>query len=293
MVSQTKITLASIVDNHLAIMQGALLQSIQDHYQAAEKIDYYLITDNLSEINRNRLCHRIDKINLIWIDINTAIPHNIELPLDRSSFPMNIYARLFIPHLVADNIEKVIYLDVDMIVLEDISKLWEIDLKSHPVGGVLDRSKTVSNEWAGIRNYKELGLAENTGYFNTGMFVINNRRWKQENYAMRIINCLSENIKFSSFPINYGMNVIFANQWLALDSRWNAYAMEEIEKPFIIHFAGRKPIFRTYNYNQHYKHIFYTYVEKSAWNGFKPIGEKNRLFKKLYNKIEKRIQRIF
>ncbi|MEC3879888.1 glycosyltransferase family 8 protein [Parapedobacter sp. 10938] len=292
MVPRTTITLASIVDNHLAIMQGALLQSIQDHYKSDEKIDYYLITDNLSEINKKKLCFNIHKINLIWVDINDVIPDNINLPVDKSSFPINVYARLFIPNIIAENTERTIYLDVDMVVMEDISKLWKIDMADYPVGGVLDRSRSVSCEWAGISNYKELGLAKDTGYYNTGMFIMNNRRWKAENYAQRIVDCLQENIKFSSFPINYGMNVILANQWLTLDARWNAYAMEEINEPFIIHFAGKKPIFKSYSYNQEYKTIFFKYIEKTAWKGFQPIGERRRLVKKLYNKIEKRIQHL-
>ena len=291
--SKTTITLASIVDNHLAIMQGALLRSIQDHHQTAEQIDYYLVTDNLSEKNKHRLCYRLDKINLIWVDIKDVVPHNVRLPVDKSSFPINVYARLFIPNIVGEEVEKIIYLDVDMIVLEDISKLWNIDLKGYPVGGVLDRSKTVSSEWAGISNYKELGLDPNTGYFNTGLFIIDRHSWNTEKYGEQIVNCLAANIAYSSFPINYGMNVVFANRWLELDSAWNAYAMENIQKPFIIHFAGRKPIFKTYDHNQNYKEVFYQYIEKTAWRGFKPVSERNRLLKKLYNKVEKRLQRIF
>lgn len=293
MTPQTTITLASIVDNHLAIMQGALLQSIQDHHISDEMINYYLITDNLTEANKKKLGFNIHKINLIWVNINDVIPNYASLPVDKSSFPINVYARLFIPNIVAENIEKIIYLDVDMIVLKDISELWKIDLETYPVGGVLDRSKSVSSKWAGISNYIELGLPEDTGYYNTGMFVINNSRWREENYTDLIINCLRENIKFSSFPINYGMNVVFANRWLALDARWNAYTMEDINEPFIIHFAGTKPIFRSYRQNQEYKRIFYEYVEKTAWKGFKPISERSRLMKKLFNKIEKRIQHIF
>ncbi len=287
------ISISSIVDNHLSIMQGALFQSIQENYKGSEKIDYYVITDNLSQSNKNNLSQNITKINLIWIDIDDVVPKNINLPVDKSSFPINVYTRLFIPYIVKSGVEKVIYLDVDMIAVEDISKLWEIDLGTHPVAGVLDRSKTVNSKWGGIPNYIELGLDENTSYYNSGMFVFNINLWLKEKYAEKIVNCLMENIKFSSFPINYGMNVVFANKWLTLDPKWNAYAMEDIKEPYIIHFAGRKPIFSTYDYNQEFKEVFYNYVEKTAWKGFKPIGEQKRLIKKLFNKIEKRIKHLF
>ncbi len=79
------------------------------------------------------------------------------LPLDASSFPLNVYARLFIPHFISPLLEKVIYLDVDMIMEKDIQELWNIDLQDKMISGVIDRSGVVSSSWGGISNYKELG----------------------------------------------------------------------------------------------------------------------------------------
>ena len=43
-----------------------------------------------------------------------------------------------IADLVPEDVKKIIYLDVDLLVCEDIFNLWKIDICKFPVGAVLD-----------------------------------------------------------------------------------------------------------------------------------------------------------
>lgn len=271
-------------------MLAALLKSIEINHSSAEKIDYYLVGDEVSEKNKQKLDESIDKdlISIQWLKMSEITPKGLKLPLDYSSFPLNIYIRLFIPYFIPVHIEKVIYLDVDMIVLEDISKLWNTILGDKVIAGVTDRSGVVSNEWLGIKNYKELGISPDTKYYNSGLLLINPKQWRKLNITGKIISCIQDNIKFADFPDQYGLNVVFADQWLELDPRWNCQAMLAAENPFIIHFTGRKPIYRSYDYNLSYKDQFYKYLRQTGWNNYKPLGEYRRLLKKIYNKFEKK-----
>ena len=147
------------------------------------------------------------------------------MPADHSSFPLNIYARLFIPYFVPGHIEKVLYMDVDMLVLKDISKLWKTNLQNRMVAGVVDRIKVVSCIWGGIPNYKEFEIPPQTKYFNSGLLLIDTFKWRDLHIAERVMQCVSRNKKYASFLDQYGLNVIFANQWFELDPRWNTYAI--------------------------------------------------------------------
>lgn len=98
--------------------------------------------------------------------------------------------------------------------------------------------------------------------------------------------------KYANFPDQYGLNVVFANQWLELDSGWNSYSIVEKDDPNIIHYIGIKPIFTSYNYVRKYKDEFYHYLNLTPWVGFKPIGNHVRLYKKLKNKVFKKVQRF-
>lgn len=287
---QNRITIVSVCDNHYMIMLAALLKSIEKNHQSSEKIDYYIVEDKISSKNKQKLHQSIneDLISIKWLKMSEIIPKGLKLPLDYSSFPLNIYIRLFIPHFIPTHIERVIYLDVDMIVLEDISTLWNTNMGDKVIAGVVDRSGIVSNEWLGIKNYKNLGIPPEAKYYNSGLLLINPLKWRQLDITDKIITCIHKNITFADFPDQYGLNVVFADQWQELDPRWNSQAMVAIEKPFIIHFTGRKPFYKSYNYSSFYKDHFYKYLKQTMWSNFKPIGEYRRLLKKIYNKFEKR-----
>ncbi len=287
---ENRITIVSVCDNHYMMMLAALLKSIEKNHHSSEKIDYYIVEDKISSKNKKKLFESIneDVISIKWLKMSEIAPKRLTLPLDYSSFPLNIYIRLFIPHFIPSPIERVLYLDVDMIVLEDISVLWNTNIGDKVIAGVIDRSGVVSNEWLGIKNYKNLGISPQVKYFNSGLLLINPHKWRQLNITNKIITCIQENIIYADFPDQYGLNVVFADQWFELDPRWNSQAMISIEKPFIIHFTGRKPFYKSYNYSSSYKQLFYDYLWQTKWNNFKPIGEYRRLLKKIYNKLEKR-----
>lgn len=278
-------------DDHYIILLAALLRSIEANLREEQKIRVYIIEDNVSISSKKKL-HSSININtttLVWKKMNEVIPDGIKLPLDLSSYPLNIYMRLFIPYFIPKEIEKVLYLDVDMIVQKDITTLFEIDLTDYVVGAVLDpRIITFDNSWGGILNYKELGLPGTARYFNTGLLVMNTKKWREQNVTEKIIECIDNNKKFANYPDQYGLNVVLANQWLELDVLWNHFStINTNEKPFLIHFVERKPIYQSYNYSEEFKKIFYQYLNQTQWKNFKPIGESKRYFKKIKNILEK------
>jgi len=288
------ITIFTVCDNHFAVLLAALIKSIDANHHTGEPVNLYIVGDQLSTANKENLvkCANPAIFSFFWVEILDIMKDKSNLPLDNSSFPLIVYIRLFFPLFLPSEIEKVIYLDVDMIVRKDISLLWNTDLGDKMIAGVPDRSEIVSCSWGGIANYKELGIAPETKYFNSGLLFINCRKWIASNITEKIVTCISRNTKYANFPDQYGLNVIFANQWLELDSRWNSYSMLEKEDPYLIHFIGIKPIFTSYSYVQKYKDEFYFYLRQTPWVNFKPVGNYVRLFKKLQNKIFKKGYRL-
>lgn len=286
-----KITLVVVCNNHFAVLLAALLKSLDITHKTEEYIDLYIVDDGLSNLNRAKLtrCICSNKIIIIWVKIVDAIPTGIIIPMDSSSFPISAYLRLFAAHFVKSDTNKIIYLDVDMILLEDISILWNISLEGYVVAAVVDRTEKVSNPWGGIKNYKELGLDPEAKYFNSGLLIIDIPKWQELNLTNRIIACINENKQYASFPDQYGLNVILSNNWLELDPLWNCFSMATVENPYLIHFIGRKPIFKKYNHNQTYKELFFKNLNQTEWRGFRPQMESGRLLRKVYNLVSKKM----
>ena len=289
------ITIVVASDDNYLVLLAALINSIELNLKEGHSIDLWVIEDNVSNTNKKKLQNSINTAitQLHWQSMNEVIPKGIELPLDRSSYPLNIYMRLFIPYFIPKEVEKVLYLDVDMIVQKDISTLYETDLGDALVGAVLDpRIITFDNSWGGVLNYEALGLDAKTRYFNTGLLLIPTKKWLEENIPVRIIKCIDENKKFANYPDQYGMNVVLAHQWLELDPLWNHFCTIDHPDPYLIHFVQRKPIFKSYNNNIEYQKLFYEYLSHTAWKNEKPRGESGRYLKKLKNIIDKILKQI-
>ena len=254
------LTIVVATDNHYTVMLAALIKSIEAHISKNQKINIYIIENQVKESCKKKLQSSInlDITTLIWVKSSEIIPQGTKLPMDKSSFPLTIYLRLFIPYFIPEEIVKVLYLDVDMIVRRDIRELFETDIESNIVAAVLDpKVKTFDNSWGGVKNYKELELPADTHYFNSGLLLMDTRKWRDADITNKTIDCIEKNKEFANYPDQYGLNIVLANQWFELDSRWNHFATIDFPDPFLIHFVQRKPIYTSYNYNKEYKHEFY------------------------------------
>lgn len=285
------ITLIVASDNHYAILLGALIKSIEENHKTSEKIDLYIIDDGISESNRKKISQTATPAvtTLYWFKTREVLPPGIRIPVDKSAFPITTYLRLFAPYIIPAEIHRFIYLDVDMIMLEDVSKLWHIDLQGRLLGAVQDLSKTVGSDWGGIPHYQKFGFKADDLYFNAGLIVGDAVRWRKEDVSNRVIKAISDNLHEVNLADQYGLNVVLNNQWLPLDERWNAFSALDIKDPYLIHFLDIKPIFKTYRSSPAYREEFYKYLDLTPWKDFKPISDYHRLARKAYNKLRKNV----
>ncbi|MBC3539171.1 glycosyltransferase family 8 protein [Rufibacter sediminis] len=290
------ISIVVVSDDHYVILLAALIKSIEENHVSSEPLNFYVIEDGVKEKTRQKLESSIDQstTTLQWINMADAVPAGIELPLDKSSWPLNIYMRLFISYFLPENVEKVIYLDVDMIVQKDISQLWNVDIQDKIIAAVTDsRIKTIDCRWGGVVNYKDLNLKGSAKYFNTGLLLIDIKKWKAADITSKVLECIKVNKDFANFPDQYGLNVLLADHWLELDGLWNYFAEGDHADPNIIHFMSTKPIYKSYNYNQHYKELFYSYLNQTPWSGESQISSARIYFAKARNKARKILKKFF
>jgi lipopolysaccharide biosynthesis glycosyltransferase len=288
-----KITVVTVCDDHFSVMLATLIKSIEINHKESEIIEIYIVEDKVSAKNKERiiLSAQHSKTTLCWLKMADIVNLSL-LPLDTSSFPLNVYVRLFIPHFLPESCSKAIYLDVDMIVLSDLSELWNTDMKGCAIAGVPDRAGTIGTSWAGIKNFVELGLPAETVYYNSGLLLFDLQKWRNSTFTAQILECIEKNKQFANFPDQYGLNVVFANRWHKLDSRWNTYAFSTEERPFIIHFIGQKPIYTSYNNNLKYQEAFFSYLALTEYADFKPRNKYVRLLHKLSHLLQKKLKKL-
>lgn len=136
------------------------------------------------------------------------------------------FYRLFIPEVI--KVDKVIYLDIDLIVLTDIKDLWEIPCR------YLSACKDPLNDM----QLTKLGLNK-PYYINSGVLLMNTKAIREDkDYLQRVIKA-SRNPRLSLLDQD-----IF-NEACEIDllpPEWNTYSKDYgqkyIENPKIIHCCG-------------------------------------------------------
>ena len=90
-------------------------------------------------------------------------------------------SRLFIGTLLPKTVKRVLYLDCDTVVVQSIGNLWNLDLKGHVAGAVMEPTiyQVVK---------QEIGLKEQDPYFNSGVLLIDLERWRADGVEKRLLD---------------------------------------------------------------------------------------------------------
>lgn len=282
------ISIVTVCDNNYIMLLATLLKSIEMNNKSQREIDFYIVNDNITKKNQIKFEESFNNnlININWLPIANIIPNNTIVLTDESTYPLNIYIRLFIPYFIPKEVKRIIYLDVDMVVLGDIKELWELDLACNIIGAVQD---TFGTAFYGIKNHKDLGILEDSKYFNSGMLLIDTLEWRKNGITEEIIICLKNNKEFAQYPDQYGLNVVFANKWFEIDAKWNTYTYKYEETPLLIHYIGYKPIYKDYSGRKEYLELFFYYLNLTQWKGMTPVSKYFRYMLKFRTRIKKKL----
>lgn len=290
-----QIAIVCASDNNFALPMMVMLSSAVINLDKNSIVDIYIIDSGILEKNRQRIEHLITRYNnvnsLSFLNKNLEDSKNLYAT---SAINKTTYLRILLPNLLP-NLEKVIYLDSDLIVEDDLTKIWSISFDGCLAMGIQDYYfPTVSSNEA-LENYKELRLNTDTPFCNAGVIVMNLAAWRVEDIGNKIMNyCETTNQNDQQ-----GINAILAGRWKLIDPRWNVtlssldsfkntsfyrdLSLEEVRetllsKPGILHYTSRfKPwhlglqrlaLINNY-YSQNQRSRFYFYLKMSGW--FNPL----------------------
>ena len=192
------------------------------------------------------------------------------------------YFRLFIDVLLPSNIEKVLYLDGDIIVRHSLLPLWEVDLGNHAIAAVIDGME------GNAEFYDRLKYPPYLGYFNAGMLLINLKYWRNnhvikefrqymENHSDSIMYHDQDvlNVTFREkklqLPIKYNMQHVFLTKAPLYDYlKYEQEVLDARQDPIIIHFTGPYKPWDKYQRCPHpFRSTFYKYQNQTKWKGVK------------------------
>ncbi|AFY87962.1 MAG: General stress protein A [Chroococcidiopsis cubana SAG 39.79] len=281
------IVVVCAADNNYVIPLSVTLKSILVNLKTSQRITCFVIDGGIQEVNKQKILKSLDsqQIMIEWLQPTDAILSKVKVS---GHVTVATYYRLLIPDLLPQHIEKVIYLDCDLVVNEDLQKLWAIEIDNSYLLAVQDMGiREVSNPRGGLHNYQELGIPPHSKYLNAGVMVFNLEKWRTENISTQAIEYLEQNKEHVLNWDQDGVNAVLAGKWRELDPRWNQTPSvykyrswkdspftEEmyksvIQQPYIVHFATAiKP---WHYYCEHpAKDLFFQYLDMTSWSGWRP-----------------------
>ena len=232
---------------HLA----ALFVSVLENSDPKTFVRFYVVDDNIDAESKKLLRFSVKNsrmnTDVEFLKINKEFFENV-VTSDR--IPETAYYRIAIPELFrGKNVERILYMDCDMVALDDITKLWSLDFNGAIVAAIEDAGFHQRLEKMEIP-------AKSMRYFNSGLMLINVEKWLEQDITHKVLKFIEENPEKLRFHDQDVLNAVLHDRWIALHPKWNAqgYIMANAKKhptakgekeyeearqnPSIIHFSG-------------------------------------------------------
>lgn len=192
--------------------------------------------EDIVKLQETIAAHR-HRVNLNCINHNTT-RFASGAALHGSRFP---YARLDIPSLL--QVDRVLYLDSDLIINTDISKLYDSDLDGFVLGVPYDGGQ-VNLCLERSLFVDDLQISSDSTYFNSGVLVIDLALWRRKEIDTRIDTFLEKYGARCLTCDQTALNAMFTNDFKKLPQTYNhelaAVGIGKLPiEDGILHFVGR------------------------------------------------------
>jgi len=262
-------------------------------YNTEAFVNFYILDCGICALNKKlleSLKSKFTNFSLEFIPVDLAQFHHLTPWCEKF---WDCYARLIIPELKPD-IKKAVYLDTDVIALDDIRKLWNESLDGYAFAAAAD----IGYDDYFFKNcVNNLNVSSKHIYANAGVLLLDCEKWRKENISKKLLQ-LAEQYKQHIHIICEDILSIFAteNNYKLLPARYNlpdrdnkiqysvapeindSYLQEEWKNVVLQHLSPGKAWKKAYNRE--------TYRELKHFDGFWFFAEMTPFYAGLQKKFE-------
>lgn len=273
---------------------ATLIMSIHKNSKKNSSIKIHILHSTITQKNQEIIKDMVKNMENIsevdFVDMTNFVTNNFfDKYMCKEKFCSYVssetYYRLFIPNLFPQY-DKVLYLDSDIVVCEDLTELYNTDINNLYAGAVSVYKyffKNVLNSNGNkisIEDYlvNKLNIL-NKSYFNAGVILLNLKEMRKDNIQEKTFKFLFEN-----YPLFYQdqdiLNSLFTNKVKFLDRKYNVYyrSFSDDRPTTILHFARQEKPWNFYKLNEGFE---------LYWKYFKLTPFYNEREEKLYLNLKK------
>lgn len=183
MFDKNHLHIAIASDSNYAEFVATVITSLFATNSEFEKISIHLLSnaivpDVLDKIKRHIPSDSGD-LNIYDIsDIQTRL--SISVP---NTIAISAYARLFLSDIIPTNIDRILYVDCDVVFNQSIKPLWDMEMNDESIAGALDTLPDATSKL-------NIGINVDSPYVNSGVLLINLKHWRTINIQQQFIDFL-------------------------------------------------------------------------------------------------------
>jgi lipopolysaccharide biosynthesis glycosyltransferase len=266
------IELACTTDGGYAPHTGTMLHSVFAA-NPGTRFRVHVLCRTLAEPDRRGLREVAQRFGA-QLDFLLVTPA-LSAPFPDRHFHPSCWFRVLLPELLP-TIERVLYLDSDLIVRDKLAELWETDVSAHLFAGVVNPFYPFFPDY----HVTHLGLQPGSPYYNSGVLLMNLARMRAVDFGGRIRAYAAEHPD-NLYPEQDALNALYQHEARPLHPRWNAqstiFELADAELPFtpqqvaearahpaVVHFIGPyKPW--TYVCTHPLRHLYLEHRRHTPW----------------------------
>lgn len=221
-----KLHIVYATDDNYAQHVAVSIKSICNSTKDISNFDFYILGNNLSPsiVDKLRIMLTTSCLSYNLIDISNYF-NNLPEGISVANLSISTYSRLFLADILPHEVERVLYLDCDTLIMQDISALCDFPMGNNLIGGVED---TMYSEMK-----TQIGLDTNDSYINAGVLLINLKGWRENKITPVFLDFISKYNGEVPHLDQGVINGIFRNH-LVLPLRYNVqspiYAIHKYER---------------------------------------------------------------
>ncbi len=200
------VTLNSGYIKPLCVMLRSLLSS-----HAQTTFDIYLINKTLTADDYKYLYEKVDGKNYTLHDIKIDDSMLNKAPVtDR--YPFEMYYRIFAAKFLPKNIDKILYLDPDLVVIKSLHELYNIDLQDNFLAAASHVGKS-------LQKINEIRLQMETKgpYINSGVMLMNIKLLREQQDYDDVFEYIQKNKNLLFLPDQDIISAIYSDKIMSID----------------------------------------------------------------------------
>lgn len=164
----------TVTDSYVDYMATTLMSLLE---KTAQPVVAYVLTSDVSAYSRHKLQVLEQAFPQLTVEVIVVEEAAFEgLPLNRDHISrLEVYFRMAFASLLPESVERVLYLDSDLLVQQDLTELWETDLTGYYMAGV---SEPPSEGAFAYR--RSIGMTNPEYYVNSGVLLMDLVKIRQD-----------------------------------------------------------------------------------------------------------------